>query len=77
MEPYIGHFPLVSTGWRPDWAILMCVVYFGELLALPESVSDEFKSFVECCLQKESSKRCSVTQLLAYLFFYKDPKFNF
>ncbi|PON67818.1 Tyrosine-protein kinase [Parasponia andersonii] len=70
----MGHFPLVPTGRRPDWAILMWVIYFSEPLALPESMSNEFRSFAECCLQKESSKRWSAAQLLAYPFLCNDPK---
>ncbi|KAF4385300.1 hypothetical protein G4B88_026583 [Cannabis sativa] len=74
MELYMGHFPLLPPGQRPDWATLMCSICFGEPPSLPEGVSDEFRSFVECCLQKESSKRWSVSKLLGHPFVCKDPK---
>ncbi|KAF4361403.1 hypothetical protein F8388_012863 [Cannabis sativa] len=72
MELYMGHFPLLPPGERADWPTLMCVVCFGELPSLPEGVSDELKSFVECCLQKESSKRWSASKLLTHPFVCKD-----
>ncbi|PON96781.1 Tyrosine-protein kinase [Trema orientale] len=74
MELYMGHFPLLPAGQRPDWATLMCAICFGEPPALPEGASDGFRSFVECCLQKESSKRWSAAQLLAHPFLCKDPR---
>ncbi|XP_062118099.1 mitogen-activated protein kinase kinase 9-like [Humulus lupulus] len=74
MELYMGHFPLLPAGQRPDWATLMCAICFGEPPALPEGVSDEFRSFVECCLQKESSKRWSAAKLLGHPFICKDPR---
>ncbi|CAH1430041.1 unnamed protein product [Lactuca virosa] len=55
-ELYMGHFPFLPAGQKPDWATLMCAICFGEPPSLPEGVSDEFRSFIECCLQKDSSK---------------------
>lgn len=72
MELYMGHFPLLPAGQRPDWATLMCAICFGESPSLPEGVSDEFRSFLECCLQKESGKRWSAAQLLTHPFVCKD-----
>lgn len=74
MELYMGHFPLLPPGQRPDWATLMCAICFGEPPTLPEGVSEEFRSFIECCLQKESGKRWTVAQLLTHPFVCKDPK---
>ncbi|KAK2978721.1 hypothetical protein RJ640_004244 [Escallonia rubra] len=68
MELYMGHFPFLPAGQRPDWATLMCAICFGEPPSLPEGASDEFRSFMECCLQKESSKRWTVSQLLSHPF---------
>ncbi|KAL1566455.1 Mitogen-activated protein kinase kinase 9 [Salvia divinorum] len=68
LELYVGHFPYLAPGQRPDWATLMCAICFGEPPALPEGTSGDFRSFVECCLQKDSSKRWSATQLLAHPF---------
>uniref|UniRef100_A0A7N0V9D6 mitogen-activated protein kinase kinase n=1 Tax=Kalanchoe fedtschenkoi TaxID=63787 RepID=A0A7N0V9D6_KALFE len=68
MELYMGHFPLLPSGQRPDWATLMCAICFGDPPSLPEEASDEFRSFVECCLYKEASKRWSATKLLTHPF---------
>ncbi|KAI9087909.1 hypothetical protein K1719_030239 [Acacia pycnantha] len=43
-----------------------CDSYVGT--ALPESASDEFRSFMECCLKKESRERWTASQLLTHLF---------
>ena len=53
----MGHFPFLRPGQRPDWATLMCAICFREPLSLPEQALEEFRSFIECCLQKESNKR--------------------
>ncbi|XP_004299508.1 PREDICTED: mitogen-activated protein kinase kinase 9-like [Fragaria vesca subsp. vesca] len=74
MELYMGHFPFLPPGQRPDWATLMCAICFGEPPALPEGVSEEFRSFMECCLQKESGKRWTAAQLLTHPFVCRDPK---
>ncbi|XP_071691244.1 mitogen-activated protein kinase kinase 9 [Rutidosis leptorrhynchoides] len=68
LELYMGHFPLLPAGQKPDWATLMCAICFGEPPSLPEGVSDEFRSFIECCLQKDSSKRWTASQLLSHPF---------
>ncbi|KAL4574628.1 hypothetical protein LXL04_021464 [Taraxacum kok-saghyz] len=68
LELYMGHFPLLPAGQKPDWATLMCAICFGESPTLPEGVSEEFGSFIECCLQKDSSKRWTASQLLLHPF---------
>ncbi|XP_074319542.1 mitogen-activated protein kinase kinase 9-like [Silene latifolia] len=69
MELYLGYFPILSPGERPDWATLMCAICFGDPPCLPPGRgSDEFRSFVGCCLQKEASKRWSASQLLSHPF---------
>lgn len=68
LELYVGHFPYLAPGQRPDWATLMCAICFGEPPSLPEDTSENFRSFIECCLQKESTKRWSATQLLSHPF---------
>ncbi|PKA56088.1 Mitogen-activated protein kinase kinase 5 [Apostasia shenzhenica] len=68
LELHLGHFPLLPPGQRPDWATLMCAICFGEPPELPETASDNFRDFIGRCLQKESSKRWSVAQLLAHPF---------
>lgn len=73
MELHLGRFPLLPPGERPDWASLMCAVCFGELPGLPDDVSDEFRSFVDCCLQKDSTRRWTASQLLTHPFLRQDP----
>lgn len=68
LELYLGYFPLLQPGQRPDWATLMCAVVFGEPPSLPEGASEEFKNFIECCLQKDSTKRWTASQLLSHPF---------
>ncbi|KAH0455950.1 hypothetical protein IEQ34_015982 [Dendrobium chrysotoxum] len=68
LELHLGHFPLLPPGQRPDWATLMCAICFGEPPEMPETVSGDFRDFISRCLQKESSKRWSVEQLLAHPF---------
>ncbi|KAJ4835811.1 Mitogen-activated protein kinase kinase 9 [Turnera subulata] len=74
LELYLGHFPFLQPGQRPDWATLMCAICFGDPPSLPEGVSGEFRSFIQCCLQKESSKRWSASQLLSHPFVAKDVR---
>ncbi|XVF12248.1 hypothetical protein REPUB_Repub08aG0099300 [Reevesia pubescens] len=71
MELYVGHFPFLPPGQRPDWATLMCAICFGDPPTMPPGASDEFRSFVDCCLQKESSKRWTASQLLDHPFVLK------
>ncbi|XP_051148197.1 mitogen-activated protein kinase kinase 9-like [Andrographis paniculata] len=68
LELYMGHFPYLAPGQRPDWATLMCAICFGEPPRLPETTSENFRSFIECCLQKDSSKRWTAKQLLSHPF---------
>ncbi|KAL8226630.1 hypothetical protein R6Q57_016462 [Mikania cordata] len=68
LELFVGHFPLLPTAQKPDWATLMCAICFGEPPSLPEGVSDEFRGFIECCLQKDSGKRWTASQLLLHPF---------
>ncbi|KAK8569413.1 hypothetical protein V6N13_046470 [Hibiscus sabdariffa] len=71
MELFVGHFPLLPAGQKPDWATLMCSICFGEPPVLPPGASDEFRNFMECCLQKEPSKRWTASQLLEHPFLIK------
>ncbi|KAK8965965.1 Phosphoenolpyruvate carboxylase kinase 1 [Platanthera guangdongensis] len=68
LELHLGHFPLLPPGQRPDWAILMCAICFGEPPQLSETSFADFRDFIARFLQKESSKRWSVAQLLGHLF---------
>ncbi|KAG1334851.1 mitogen-activated protein kinase kinase 9 [Cocos nucifera] len=70
LELYLGHFPLLPAGQRPDWAALMCAICFGEPPAPPPEgeASEDFRGFIGCCLQKESGERWSVAELLGHPF---------
>uniref|UniRef100_A0A803KT95 mitogen-activated protein kinase kinase n=1 Tax=Chenopodium quinoa TaxID=63459 RepID=A0A803KT95_CHEQI len=75
MELYLGYFPFLLPGERPDWATLMCAICFGDPPSLPEGRgSEEFRSFVSCCLQKEATKRWSAAQLLSHPFICKTTR---
>ncbi|PIA63810.1 hypothetical protein AQUCO_00201265v1 [Aquilegia coerulea] len=69
VELYVGHFPFSPPGQKPDWASLMCAICFSDPPSLQESsASEEFRDFIKCCLQKDSSKRWTVMQLLSHPF---------
>ncbi|TKY61088.1 Mitogen-activated protein kinase kinase 9 [Spatholobus suberectus] len=70
-ELYVGHFPFLPMGQRPDWATLMCAICFGDPPTLPEGASEEFRSFIGCCLIKESSQRWTASQLLTHPFLLR------
>ncbi|KAK7314677.1 hypothetical protein VNO77_33204 [Canavalia gladiata] len=74
LELYVGHFPFLQAGQRPDWATLMCAICFGDPPTLPETASMEFRSFVGCCLQKESGERWAAAQLLTHPFVCINPE---
>ncbi|EPS73026.1 mitogen-activated protein kinase kinase, partial [Genlisea aurea] len=68
LELYLGHFPYLAPGQRPDWATLMCGICFGEPPSSPESSSPNFRSFIQRCLQKDPSRRWTASQLLSHPF---------
>ncbi|XP_027359374.1 mitogen-activated protein kinase kinase 9-like [Abrus precatorius] len=72
-ELFVGHFPFLQAGQRPDWSTLICAVCFGDAPSLPETASPEFRSFVQCCLKKESGERWTAAQLLTHPFVCKAP----
>ncbi|MBA0564233.1 hypothetical protein Golob_009187 [Gossypium lobatum] len=73
MELYVGHFPLLPAGKKPDWPSLLCAICFDDPPTLPPAASDELRNFLECCLQKDPSKRWSAFQLLEHPFLIKYP----
>jgi len=68
LECFLGYFPLIGPGQRPDWATLMCAICFGEKLEMPEEASPEFQHFVRRCLEKNWRKRGTVLELLHHPF---------
>ncbi|CAA7015955.1 unnamed protein product [Microthlaspi erraticum] len=71
LEILVGYFPLLPKGQKPDWATLMCAVCFGEAPKAPEACSDDFKSFIDCCLRKKPSERWTASQLLSHPFLLR------
>ncbi|CAK8534309.1 unnamed protein product [Lathyrus sativus] len=71
-ELYVGHFPFLQSGQRPNWAMLMCAICFSDPPSLPDAASPEFRDFVECCLKKESRERWTAAQLLTHPFLCKE-----
>ncbi|CAJ1936566.1 unnamed protein product [Sphenostylis stenocarpa] len=67
-ELYVGHFPFLPMGQRPDWATLMCAICFADPPTLPPTASPHFRSFIGSCLIKDSSQRWSASQLLTHPF---------
>ncbi|XP_061363670.1 mitogen-activated protein kinase kinase 10 [Gastrolobium bilobum] len=68
LECFMGYFPLIGPGQRPDWATLMCAICFGEKLEMPEKASSQFQNFVRRCLEKDWRKRATVLELLHHPF---------
>ncbi|KAE8681964.1 NAD-dependent dihydropyrimidine dehydrogenase subunit PreA [Hibiscus syriacus] len=71
MELFVGHYPYLPAGQKPNWTTLMLAICFGE----PPVASDEFKNFMECCLQMEPSKRWTASQLLEHPFLFNSLGF--
>ncbi|TVU45400.1 hypothetical protein EJB05_04887, partial [Eragrostis curvula] len=69
LELLMGRYPLLPAGQKPNWAALMCAIYFGETPSLPDgAASPELRSFVAACLHKDYRQRASVAELLAHPF---------
>ncbi|KAF9626360.1 hypothetical protein IFM89_032776 [Coptis chinensis] len=71
LECYMGHFPLIAPGKKPDWATLMCAICFVEPPEIPKTASPEFRSFIYRCLEKDWRMRATVTELLSHPFVIK------
>ncbi|XP_068639795.1 mitogen-activated protein kinase kinase 9-like [Aristolochia californica] len=72
-ELYVGYFPLLPSGQRPDWATLMYAICFGEIPDFPDSASHQFRDFLSCCLHKDWSQRATVSDLLSHPFVTGEP----
>lgn len=66
LELYVGHFPFFPPEKRPSWMELFLMICCEEFPCLPKEASEEFQSFIKCCLEKEPSKRWTVSQLLSH-----------
>ncbi|KAL6174708.1 hypothetical protein ACLB2K_051354 [Fragaria x ananassa] len=76
MELYMGHYPLLLKGQSKEQTSLMMTICFGEAPCLPEGASEDFRSFIECCLLKDASKRWTAAQLLKHPFVCKPSLVN-
>ncbi|OWM88263.1 mitogen-activated protein kinase kinase 10 [Punica granatum] len=68
LECYMGRFPLIGLGQKPDWATLMCAICFGETPKVPETASRELRDFAGRCLEKDWRRRATVVELLSHPF---------
>lgn len=69
MELYIGHYPYVKPGQKAaDNPALMWEICLEEPPCMPKDASEDFKDFIECCLQKDWTKRWTVEKLLSHPF---------
>ncbi|EEF28859.1 mitogen activated protein kinase kinase, putative [Ricinus communis] len=71
LECLVGHYPLIGSGEKPDWAALVCAICSGKRLELPANASPELQSFLQRCLEKEWNKRGTVDELLDHPFVNK------
>ncbi|KAF8092241.1 hypothetical protein N665_0420s0008 [Sinapis alba] len=53
LECYLGRYPFISLGDKPDWAALVCAICCNEKVEIPVSASLEFRDFVGEELEEE------------------------
>ncbi|XP_077221840.1 mitogen-activated protein kinase kinase 5-like [Tasmannia lanceolata] len=68
LECYMGRFPFATNGRQGDWATLMCAICYSSPPEAPPTASNEFRSFLRCCLQKDPASRWTAAQLLQHPF---------
>lgn len=71
MECFLGHFPLLDKGHKPDWASMVCAVSFMDTTRLLENASPELQGFIKRCLVKDWRRRATVEELLNHPFLTK------
>ncbi|EEF34718.1 mitogen activated protein kinase kinase, putative [Ricinus communis] len=71
LECLVGHYPLIGSGEKPDWAALVCAICSGKRLDFPANASPELQSFLQRCLEKDWNKRGTVDELLDHPFVNK------
>ncbi|XP_021895321.1 mitogen-activated protein kinase kinase 9-like, partial [Carica papaya] len=64
LELYVGGFPFLEPGQKPDWSTVMYAVCYG----VPSlyDCSSLFRNFIGCCLHKDLGKRWTASQLLVH-----------
>ncbi|KAL2623544.1 hypothetical protein R1flu_003749 [Riccia fluitans] len=68
LECFIGRFPCLKEGEKPDWPTLMCAICLGDPPSPPADATPYFRSFIKVCLQKDPLRRPTAEQLLRHPF---------
>ncbi|KAL2553701.1 Mitogen-activated protein kinase kinase 9 [Forsythia ovata] len=68
MELYIGHYPYMQPGKEAENKSVIWEICFEEPPCMPKDASEHFKDFIQCCLQKDWTKRWTARQLLTHPF---------
>ncbi|XP_073307109.1 mitogen-activated protein kinase kinase 10-like [Primulina huaijiensis] len=77
MECYVGRFPLIKPGQKPDWVTLMCAICFEEdVKPMLRMASLEFQSFCQRCLERDWRIRGTVEELLSHPFVNNNTSSN-
>ncbi|ERM94703.1 hypothetical protein AMTR_s00011p00235890 [Amborella trichopoda] len=70
LEMFMGRYPFLPPGKRPDFGTLIWAICGDEAPAMliPQEATPQFRSFLEACLQKDARKRPTVSHLLSHQF---------
>jgi len=73
LEFYIGRFPF-TVGRQGDWASLMVAICMSQPPEAPPTASNEFRNFIDCCLQRDPGRRWSASRLLRHPFILNNSQ---
>eukprot|EP00271_Cylindrocystis_brebissonii_P001085 TRINITY_DN11335_c0_g1_i1.p1 TRINITY_DN11335_c0_g1~~TRINITY_DN11335_c0_g1_i1.p1 ORF type:complete len:418 (+),score=77.90 TRINITY_DN11335_c0_g1_i1:991-2244(+) len=68
LELSLGYYPLLPKGEAPIFVNLMNGIVYEPACGPPANCSDEFRHFIELCLQKDPKKRPDVLTLMNHSF---------